>query len=445
MLNDFPDPLQLYAKLQQELTSAGAERPTLRVTQLVPNTVPSFGERLQETFARTGRRLGIESTTHHSKGREDLDEVIARAEDGPDRFVLVQVQGRGGEARLLEPVLQRKLKARIIVYIHRPEELILRIALERDVTYSEAKSVLAKMLGSVSAVILPGASFLDEYRQMLPGVTVVAIPLGFAPPKETGIPSSRMIPGSVAVIGSNTTWGEMRDLQDLLGLLEAVRKADPAERVVGYAQGNWDAHSNLAQYVGNRQVQFLSNAEILDAQSSGAFSNEEQFRDWLYHRAEGKLILRGRVDSGSPIPESIPKDERDLHGWESRLIDFNVQLYREILGNRRDPAKRDLPKVEYSGTLHKGGAHVIFVVFQSAAMDDVQHNEGMVTVEVPVAEGKPDFAAAAARLVELIQCPEERRRVLNDNLASTESLGMDEVAFAFYLLMDHLRSETHSL
>ncbi len=441
MLSNLLNPLQLQGRLKQELTSVGAERQALRVTQLVPNTVRSFGERLQKAFEGVGRRLGIEATTHHAKGREDLDEVVVRAEDDTERFVLIQVQGREGEVRLLEPVLQRKLKSQLVVYIHRPEELILRIALERVLTYSAAKDVLGQMLGNVAAVILPGACFLDEYQQMLPKVAVVPIPLGFAPPKNITFPASRLVPGSVLALGSITTWGEMRDIRDLLELVDAIRRTGTNEKVLGYAQGDWDAHSDMGQYVRHRQAQFLSNAEILAGQSSGAFCNEEQYRDWLYQRADGRVIIRGRVENGNPVPESIPQQLTELHAWEERLIDFNVQMYREILDARREAGRQGLPKVEYSGTLHKGGTHVIFVVFQSGAMDDVQYNEGLVMVEVPLADGKPDFDAAAARLVELIKGPDERRQMVDHNRVSTESLGMDEVVFAFYLVMDYLRKQ----
>ena len=439
MLSDVLHPSQLHGRLERELASAGPERPALPVTQLVPNTIRSFGDRLQAAFAQTGQRLGIDSTTFHPKDLDAVAQVVAQAENDANRFLIVQVQGREGEVRLLEPVIQRGLKNPLIVYIHRPEELILRISFERNRTYSEAKGDLAHMLKGAAAVILPGACFLGEYQEMLPQRTVVAIPLGFAPSHETVLPPSRLASGAVTVIGSNTTWGEMRDLRDLLNLLEAVRKAAPGEKVVGFAQGDHDARSKLGQYLGHEGVRFLSNAEIVAGRESKAFTNEEQFRDWLHRTAAGNLIIRGRVENGSPMPESLPKETKELYDWENRLIDFNVQMYREILDGRREPHRRGLPKVEYSGTLHKAGAHVIFVVFQSGAMDDVRRDEGLTMVEVPASKGQPDFDAAAARIVELIRRPGERNRIIDGNRVAGEALGMDEVTCAFFLLMDHLR------
>jgi hypothetical protein len=60
----------------------------------------------------------------------------------------------------------------------------------------------------------------------------------------------------------------------------------------------------------------------------------------------------------------------------SGLVDFNVQLYRELL-------KGFAPKVEYSGTLHERPGESVPVVFDSPSMRDVAEGEGLRCILVP--------------------------------------------------------------
>ena len=231
----------------------------------------------------------------------------------------------------------------------------------------------------------------------------------------------------------------------MLGFVRAVRAADSSLRVLGYVEGRCDAHANLAQFVDDEDVLFVSSTDLIRAHSDGTFRTEEQFRYWLHSAADGRLVIRARVENGVPTPESTAPSLGDLHQWENRLVDFDVQMYRELLDNRREPECRGLPKVEYAGALHGGGAHVVFVVLESDAMRDVERDEGLTMVHVPVAAGIPDFDEAAARLVRLLKSPEERRRTIERNLVSTASLGLNEVAFAYCLLLRRLLREEQAL
>jgi len=370
---------------------------------------------------------------------QDVESLVDIVSGEAQDFVLVQVQGREGEARLLEPVLRREKSGQLIVFIHRPEELILRLAEERGLTYADARSALARMMEKVDAVVLPGPCMLAEYREMLPLAAVEAIPLGFDPPTVSDVPPSRISADSIVAIGSSTTWGEMRDIDDLLNLFQATRTVDTQARVLGYALGKCDSRVDLKQYLDNEGVHFVCNDHLYSALRRGDFQDEEGFRTWLFEEAAGRLIIRARIESGTPVMESIPPAEEQLHAWEARLLDFNVQMYREILDERREPNRRGGAKVEYSGTLHKGMRHVIFVAFQSPAMDDVRDFEGLSMVEVPIVSGTPDYVAGAKSLVDLVRHPDGRRQVIDGNRAAMACLGMDEVAFAYCLLFRSLQ------
>ena len=115
-----------------------------------------------------------------------------------------------------------------------------------------------------------------------------------------------------------------------------------------------------------------------------------------------------------------------------------MQLYHEILDDKRDPDKRGLPKVEYSGTLHKGAAHEIFVVFDSPAMGDVERGEGFQMIKVPKTHGVTDFQAAAKEIINLVQSPSKRESLIRGNMESTAKLGMNEVAYGYYRLFFEL-------
>ena len=105
-------------------------------------------------------------------------------------------------------------------------QLILRIAAEDDVSYTVAKSLLHKKLKKVEAIVFPGACFILEYQEIFPDKIVTAIPLGFI---NQGIHvnlSKRMTQDAVVCIGSNTTWGEMRYIDDLVELLKSINNHD---------------------------------------------------------------------------------------------------------------------------------------------------------------------------------------------------------------------------
>jgi class 3 adenylate cyclase len=449
------------ANLQTELTrridgDQDGGRP-IHIEHLVSNTL-RIGQRLRVAFEEIGPPLKVSCRLREAKPKQDLCQFVSQARTSRSDFILLQIQGIEGEERLLEPFFKvreepnAELKGRLVVYIHRPEELILRIAAEQEIAlkkqnpknecpYFIAKELLQNHLRKADAVVLPGSCFVGEYQEMLPQVPVVSIPLGFVEPGVHVDLSARLDGSGVAFIGSDTTWGEMRHLDDVVRLTQAIHFIDSNLKTTGYALGTFDDRCNLSRYRGNPDIVFVSNQEIEAAYSQKAFSTESEFREWLHQRASGRLIVRARAEHDRMMPERIPPTMEPLFGWESGIVDFNVQMYYEVLDHKRDPERQGQPKVEYSGTLHKGAAHVLFVVFESPAMDDVERDEGLCMIHVPMSKRNPHFHEAAAKIVRLIRNPEERREMLDHNRQSTKILGMNEVAFAFFTLMRQL-SET---
>ncbi len=435
-----PLPLKLHKKLETELRGA---RPLSRVVvhHLVSNTL-KIGERMQEAFDAISEPLNINCQTLQARKGENL-ELFVRT-DGVlfSPYVLFQLHGIEDEERILEYLLAAKPKGHLIAYVHRPEELILRFAQENECDYQSAKAKLADLLKDVSAVVLSGKCFIEEYQTMLPEVWVTSIPLGFVVrPLDEQVPlESRLDPQAMNFIGSSTTWGEMRHLEDLSNLIAEINGIPGmSTKVTGYAAGTRGPRCDLDAFCRLPENIVISNEEIREAFESLEFLDEEGFRAWLREKASGRCIVRARKDLvGGYEMESIAELGPQLSEWENRLIDFNLQLYHEILDEKRDPDRRGLPKVEYSGTLHKGAMHEIFVVFDSPAMDDVERDEGFQMIKVPSNRGEIDFQTAALRIADLIHSPSDRRAMIEHNRESTRKLGMNEIAYAFCCLFRNL-------
>jgi class 3 adenylate cyclase len=341
---------------------------------------------------------------------------------------------------LISPIERRR---RTIVYIHRPEELILRLAQEGGISYRGAKGKLRRLLRGVGAVVLPGHSYVKEYQSIVPTVPVLAIPLGFNRTygKTNEIPD---LDDTITFIGSDTSWGEMRHADDVSHLVKAINSLDHSLAICGYVLGTADHHCKLDQLANHPDYMCLSNAEVLSAYREGAFKSRQEFRRWLAEKGKGKVILRASRDGATCKLERPVETEPELLAWERGLIDFDVQLYHEVLNASRDKERQGQPKVEYSGTLHRTRPQTLFVVFESPAMDDVRTQEGIYMVEVPTTKGNTQFYEAAVKIIELIRNPELRRAKLKQNADAAALVGMPEVAYGFCTLMRRLSEQMRS-
>jgi hypothetical protein len=432
-------PLSLHSNLRKRLGKRRAKGAAIEILLIVSNTL-KIGPRLQKAFVDIGKKLKIKARTFTNNSGKTPQSFLASIAPTKGSFTILQVHGKEDEGRLLDFVEEGNVGRNLIVYIHRPEELILRVALENQASYVQAKRLLAEKLKPARAVVLAGNCFVSEYQKFLPETIVVSIPLGFVRPAFSIDLNERMDSKGVFCIGSHTTWGEMRHIDDVLQVLKSINHHDKTIKVIGCAMGSFDQNTFLELARENNDFLFLGNEEILDARRKRLFHNERTFREWLFQRSKGRLIVRANVKGDKPIPESFSKRYRSLYQWEKTLIDFDVQLYHEILDKKRDPSRRGLPKVEYSGTLHKFLFHSIFVVFDSSAMRDIMKNEGLKMILAKQKKGHTDFDGAAKEIIGLIKNRSKRRALLAHNSCISQTLGMNEVAFAFFELISFLKN-----
>jgi len=283
--------------------------------------------------------------------------------------VIVQIHGapaaRDADREILEyiPVITARCSACIIL-LHRPDEI-------RD-SLPQLRDVLAA-LPSTAGVAMLGDLLINDPFYELQGLSRRAIPHGFFDIQAEPV----MKP---VVIGSHTTWGEMRSIERVLLLLNEVARAASDNVIVGYLGGA----------------------------PAGDLSNE----------AVSSILSRLGIAEGFALEELNPDNwQKQLSGVQSNTIflapgdpppgfdvTFNVQLYHYRSAVRLG---------ESSGSLHaSAGIPVIFEMNGSERLEDLK------TVKVPYATDKEadsaDFKVTAKDLARLIVSG-EYRELLNHN------------------------------
>jgi len=439
-------PANLGSGLARAIGSVTAEtesREPIKLVHVSPKTLGGFAEKIQDGFEIIRERgLPIEARTI-AAGDETADEfadrVAPQLKDAD--IVLLEVHGAEQEVRIMETIVTKDSRGKLIVLVHRPEEMVLRIKKEESATTTAAKEILADRLFRADAIVVLGESAINRYIDIFPNIPVVAILHPYFDAKDLPNTPNRYNKDSVVVVGSNTTWGEMRDIEDVEGLMQ---KISTRVKAVGYVAGKFQpAHIDMKKYIDrqNDDVIFLTNEAIVQTRVEGGFADEESFRDWLYVLSdEGrKLIIRAEITpGGDTFAKADFGDARlgEVRAWEGRVIDFNLQLYKENLGLLRDE-NQEAPKEEYSGTLHKGLAE-IFLVLESSTMDDVGKGEGLRMIEVKSKTRRPDFSEAADTIIKLVHNPQERLGILRHNIQVAKSNGIENAAYGFFALSQYL-------
>jgi hypothetical protein len=326
---------------------------------------------------------------------------------GPAR-VLAQLHGSHEEVHILD-ILSNidHSKLSITILLHRPEEISKRVEMN---SYSSKTNDLLR--SSQTRLVVLGEAGLSFFP------SAVVIPHGFSrvdiSPSTGGHDTTNVLPGDVAVLGSMTTWGDMRWIRDVMVFQEAML----SRRAGSSSNSSQPSRHDLLFVVGGRFVSYeLDDGTMYDERrqvikdckdhvvvidkkrvlaygeeegeegkgGAALFENQSEFRRWLYETCD-----RGRKLC---ILDPSVFEVESVAALRSCLIDFNFQLYREFLNHF-------LPKVEYSGTLHEAPGSSIPVVFESASMTDVEQ-EGLRMMYVP--PPKPDEVVDQQSLFNVIE------------------------------------------
>ncbi|MCX5692720.1 MAG: hypothetical protein NTX47_03440 [Candidatus Omnitrophica bacterium] len=395
-------PSGLQAARQRAQKEAGIQ--SITVLDVLPKSVERYGNQLQKGFDSLS---GL--TTARTIISPSPDFITDIKAINPDITI---VQAHGAEAAIdQEPIFQdMPYSGKIIVLVHRPEEFLLR--------YKDKGIDALRQKADVIALL--DESMLDDYKKLFPDKIIVVIRHGFF--DKGYLDGSRLKKDAVVCVGSITTWGEMRDPKDVFELNKALLDKKSGIKFLGYIGGKFDKHVSIQDYKDRKDTWFLGNDEILKA---GPFKDELSFRNWLYTSAEGRVIFRTEVFDGIAQPE--------LSKWESHIVDFNIQAYREIL------SEDNRPKREASGTLHLEGGPAIGVVIDSPAMRDIIRKEGMRMVLMPhLGKGKLDYNKTADEVIKIAKNPNRRRNIIKTNIRAAEKLSMSEIAFAYHLVAQTL-------
>jgi SAM-dependent methyltransferase len=400
---------------------AGEPFRTIRFRQIAPAPYKGYAGEMQKGFdqladVNTSARLFVAA-----RG-EDGAALAARinAESGtePVDVTLLHLQGTEADA----PVLAAPRSGKVIMLVHRPEQMVLR----------QGEAHVKAILAEADAVVLMGEAGAPAYRARLPGKPVASLFHGFFG-VGAAVAQERLAADAVAVIGSITAWGELRRMEDVIQLMAAVRQERPDAKVVGYIGGGFDRFANLDQYATRTDVWLLDTAIIRKAQADGAFTDEAGFRNWLYAEAKGRVILRVRREGERLVPEEFAQADGELFTWQERLVDFKTDLFHERILEERQPGSV-VPMMEYSGTAHRTAGPAIIVFFDSPSMRDMREREQLEMVGVPVADGRPDFSAAAKTIAELLADPSARAAMVERNLAAARQQPMEVAAFGYNLI-----------
>lgn len=353
----------------------------MRVAHLWPPTLKRYAEALNEGW----------------KGD------VIQSVDGDASITVAQVHGIEGETL----VIGGPSTAITVVLVHRPEEFLLR--------YGEEGA--REMLRGARAIVLLGRAWKGTYERLGVAGIVQCIPHGFF---HTGddiqLPPHFRDASAPLVVGSVTTWADMRYVGDAIALIDALGRSHLSSPpwFLGYLGGKFDARALEQLKEHKEKVMFLNSRDLHGVQSIS------EFRARLVELAQGRIVA---------CVDELPGQ---MASFEAQLVDFNVQFYREPLNN-------DQAKVEYSGTAHMR-ANFINVVLQSPSMDDLVQDEGLQMVMVPMLQGNEiDFDAGAQSILSLILGDRQRLcKMVESNLCAAKLLSMQQIGKRWVQLLKSL-------
>lgn len=241
--------------------------------------------------------------------------------------------------------------SKLIILVHRPDEI--------QILHPNFDKVLATIVHPTGLVLLGDKHLEDDFFKADKTVRSV-IPHGF-------FDLSQDLQTDPVVIGTNTTWGEMRSTEHALRLLTEVFRLNPESRVVGYLGGK--PADKLDIVILKEEVEKVAPDFPVQFIDLGKFS----FKDAV--KQKGNIVL---VQNGGQSDDFS--------------LTYNTQLY--FLGKK-------VRTGESSGSVHiSSGVPVIL------EMNGSESIEGLEVVKIPYSDvsdiNSVDYKAGATEIVTTI-------------------------------------------
>lgn len=311
---------------------------------------------------------------------------------------LIQLHGAPQSAsddKIIIRHLQKNLDAHGIILFHRPDEFQDR--------YPEFKNILSKLSSSIAI------TFLGSWHINNPFFKVVRvrkmIPHGFFDlPKDFQI--------DPIVVGSDTTWGEMRSVEHAIKLIKEIFLLNRNKKlpIMGFLGGEPKEQLNLRYLTKtNKTIKLDIPVEFVDAQKFNLRQMENKIR------AKNIILVAPK--------NSIPKNLG---------VTFNFQLYYLDLKSGR----RVIRTGESSGSVHASSG--VPVIIEMNASEKI---EGLDVIKVPYRKqddfGSVDFQQGAKKIYNCI-ARGNFKKMLKHNFQQSKKFSCEYVAREYIRLFKAL-------
>jgi len=219
------------------------KKSALRVRHLSPESLKRYALQLERGFLEIGVASFLQIDPQ-SPVKEAAPPSISLDTSVEMTVTLAELHASSQEI----PVDPSLYSENTVLLIHRPEEFLLRFSKE------EKRKFLGIDSGNVKVIVLLGKAFiprlLNAINDLFPGnmIRIVDIPHGFFSIGDIDSSFLRQpsrIRNRIAVVGSVTTWGDMRFAEDAINFVRECRRVGSeklsGDEVLGYISGKFDA------------------------------------------------------------------------------------------------------------------------------------------------------------------------------------------------------------
>ncbi|MBN2144763.1 MAG: hypothetical protein JW774_09085, partial [Candidatus Aureabacteria bacterium] len=198
---------------------------------------------------------------------------------------------------------------------------------------------------------------------------------------------------------------------------------------------DWDERFRTLS--GDSRYWVLSTAEITTEMEKSRWKDIHDFKNWLYSKAQGRIIIR------SDFPEKSKGDkENTLAQWEGSLVASYMELFRE------ETKQKGLGlQIAYTGSPHKNaaGSPMIPVFLPSASAMDMVKDELLSAFLLVMKEDGTtiDVEKSVERMLTVLTDKDQLAEALEMNVQAGRYLTIEKVVWGqiqeFRKLIENLR------